>query len=112
MTIIERTDPNPDKDIAAISNIINHNEIGMVIVGLPISLNGSIGEQAEKVKSFTTVLSESIQVPFDYRDERLSTVSARRMMQASNTKKSRRRNQKDDAVAAAIILQSYLDEDH
>ncbi len=96
-------------NIEAVANIISQNQVGQVIVGLPRSMDGSLGEQAEKVKSFTQRLSKHIEVPVAFRDERLTTVSARRLMQAVNTKKSRKKV-RHDAVAAAIILQGYLDE--
>lgn len=71
-------------------------------------MNGNIGKQAEKVITFTQRLCQHIQVPLEFRDERLSTVSARRLMQAGS--KKNRKKAKDDAIAAAIILQGYLDE--
>jgi putative Holliday junction resolvase len=72
-------------------------------------MNGSLGKQAEKVKAFTQELFKHTEVAIDFRDERLSTVSAKRLMQATTSKKNRQKA-KDDAVAAAIILQGYLDE--
>jgi len=76
------------------------------VVGLPLSLKGSIGSQAEKVQSFVQELSAHTKVPIEYRDERLTTVEAQRLMRM--TKKGRK--DRDDAVAAALILQEYLDE--
>ena len=72
-------------------------------------MNGSIGQQAKKVEDFVQRLSSRINIPVALRDERLTTVSAKRLMQAANTRKTKRRA-RDDAIAAAIILQSYLDE--
>jgi putative Holliday junction resolvase len=69
-------------------------------------MDGSLGKQAEKVKTFVRSLSRQIQIPLEFRDERLSTVSARRLMR--DTKK--KRGGHDDAIAAALILQMYLDE--
>jgi len=74
-------------------------------------MDGSLGKQAEKVKAFVQKLCSHTKVPVEFRDERLSTVSAKRLMQAANAKKPRKKAQ-DDAVAAAIILQGYLDEGH
>jgi len=68
-------------------------------------MDGSIGKQAEKVEAFVRKLSSHTEIPVEFRDERLSTVSAKRLMRAVNTKKTR-----DDAIAAAIILQGYLEE--
>jgi len=106
-TIIHCSDETTD--IEAIIDIVRHNQAEQIIVGLPRSMNGSLGKQAEKVKVFTQKLSKHTEVPVEFRDERLSTVSARRLMQATTSKKKQRKAQ-DDAIAAAIILQSYLDE--
>lgn len=108
-TIIDRRDEK--QDIEAIIDIIDQNKVKQVVVGLPRSMNGSIGKQAEKVKSFVQSLSNKTQVPIEFRDERLTTVSAKRLIRATSTKKTRRKA-RDDAVAAALILQGYLDEGH
>jgi len=94
-------------DIESIINIVNQNEVGQIIVGLPLSMNGSVGRQAEKVKAFASELRSHTEVPVDFRDERLSTASAKRLMQ---TVRKARRETRHDAVAAALVLQGYLDE--
>jgi putative Holliday junction resolvase len=103
-TIIDRRDDTAD--IEAINSVVKQHEVEQIIVGLPYSMNGSLGKQAEKVKAFARKLCSHTEVPVEFRDERLSTVSAKRLMQSVNTKKKGR----DDAIAAALILQSYLDE--
>ncbi len=70
-------------------------------------MDGSQGEQAEKTKTFVEVLSRHVEVPIEFRDERLSTVSARELMQSAGKKS---RGTRYDAAAAALILQSYLDD--
>jgi putative Holliday junction resolvase len=70
-------------------------------------MDGSQGQQAEKTKSFVTALSRFLEVPVEYRDERLSTVSARELVR--EVRKTTRET-RYDAVAAALILQSYLDD--
>lgn len=107
LTIIDRKDEK--QALGAIIDIINQRQIEQIIAGLPRSLNGSIGQQAEKVKVFVQELCSRTQVPVEFRDERLTTVSAKRLMQAASTKKAKRKA-RDDAVAAALILQGYLDE--
>ncbi len=97
--------------IGAITSIINQYSVERVIVGLPRSMDGSLGKQAEKVQAFTQKLRSHTEVPILFRDERLTTVSARRLMRASYTKRARKES-RDDAIAAAIILQAYLDEGH
>jgi putative Holliday junction resolvase len=105
LTIINRMEEKAD--IEAIINLVRQNQVGRVIAGLPISMDGSQGKQAEKVKTFVTALSRQTDVPVEFRDERLSTVSAKRLVQGVRKTK---RGTRYDAMAAAIILQVYLDE--
>lgn len=106
-TIIDYEDEG--SAISAITDIINEQRVGRVVVGLPRSLGGTLGRQAEKVKNFTQKLSEQIEIPVEYRDERLTTVMAERLKRASGGKKTREKA-RSDAQAAALILQGYLDE--
>ena len=98
-------------DVEAITDIISQQQVKQIIVGLPRNMNGSMGEQAEKVIAFIEILCSHIEIPVEYRDERLTTVSAKRLMRAANNKKTKR-TRHDDAIAAALILQGYLDEEH
>ena len=109
LTIIKRSDDRAD--IEAVTDIVREKQVGQIVVGLPRSMDGSIGKQAEKVTAFTDKLCSHIEIPVEFRDERLSTISAKRLMQEADAKRPRRKAH-DDAVAAAIILQSYLDEKH
>ncbi len=104
LTIISRQ--NDKTDIEAISDIIHQNQVAQVVVGLPRSMDGGIGRQAEKVKTFAEELSKHIRAPLQFRDERLSTVSAQRLMREVG----KTRQVRSDAIAAALILQGYLDE--
>ena len=106
LVVIDRN--GETRDIQAIDNIIKQYDIKLVIAGLPKSMNGTIGNQAEKVQSFVHDLAAQIGIPIEFRDERLSTVSAHRMRRDATGKS--RKKMRDDAAAAAIILQSYLDE--
>lgn len=106
-TIINRKEES--LDIEAIIDIVNQQQVKQIVVGLPRSMDGSLGKQAEKVKAFTQILSNHTEVPVEFRDERLTTVSAKRLRQAVNRKKTREKV-RDDAIAAALILQGYLDE--
>jgi len=100
-------------DIEAVISLISQHQVERVVVGLARSMarsmDGSLGKQAEKVKAFVQKLCRHTQVPVEFRDERLSTVLAQRLMKAADARKPRKKA-RDDAVAAAIILQGYLDE--
>ena len=110
LTIIDRRDDRAD--LEAITDIVRQHQVEHIVVGLPRSMDGSLGGQAEKVKDFAENLCNHTEVPIEFRDERLSTVSAKRLMQSVDTKKKKRKARHDDAIAAAIILQGYLDEKH
>ena len=107
LTIIDRQDDN--QDIEAIISIIEQHQVKQIVAGWPRSMDGSAGKQTEKVAGFVQKLRRYTEVPVEFRDERLTTVSAKRLMQAARTKKSKKKV-RDDAVAAALILQGYLDE--
>ena len=109
LTIIDRRDEK--LALEAITDIINQRQVGQIIVGLPRSMDGGLGKQAEKVQSFTRKLCSYIGVPVDYRDERLTTVLAERLVRSVGIKKTRKKA-RSDARAAALILQGYLDEGH
>ncbi len=105
-SIIERK--TDKEDVETILQIIEHEGVGKVLVGLPRLLSGRLSEQAHKVEAFIETLKNSVRVPVEMRDERLSTVEANRLIRESGKRK--RREAHDDAFAAAVILQGYLDE--
>ncbi len=105
LTIISRQ--NSGADIEAIVDIIRKNDVGRIIVGMPFSMDGSLGSQAEKVRDFVTELEQHTDLPVEYKDERLSTVLAKRVVQEV---RKTNRGTRYDAAAAALILQSYLDD--
>jgi len=104
LAIFERKDDQ--SDIPTILHLAHRNDVRCIIIGLPVSMDGTIGTQAEKVKAFAEELRNQTKIPVEFRDERLSTVSARRLQQRGRKNKKIRH----DAAAAAIVLQSYLDE--
>ena len=107
LTIIDHSDDKAE--IEAILEIVSQNQVAKIVVGLPLSMNGKAGKQAERVKDFTRELCRCTDIPVELRDERLSTVSARRMMREGNSKRAGKKT-RYDAAAAAIILQGYLDQ--
>ena len=106
LTVIDRA--GEEADLERVLALAEEHGVKRIVVGLPRSLDGSIGRQAERVLSFSSALSESTDVPVDTWDERLSTVSAERLLLGAGVKRDKRRARRD-AMAAAIILQSYLD---
>ena len=116
--VVERSEPAADA--AAIARLMEEQRAEALVLGLPISLNGSLGPQAQAVRAFGDELAARLAVPVEYWDERLSTVEAQRRLappagrgrQSKGSRSSKGRHAprgRLDAVAAAIILQSYLD---
>lgn len=106
LTTIIRNDD--EQAIHAILALVDKYQVSKIIIGLPYSLNGNIGNQAGKVKVFVDKLAQRTNVEIELRDERLSTVAVERLLMEAGMKGQKRREQRD-AAAAAFILQGYLD---
>jgi putative Holliday junction resolvase len=106
VAVVERGELPADLD--AIARLVQEQGAEAVVIGLPISLNGSLGPQAQAVEAFGQELSARLSLPIEYWDERLSTVEAQRRL-ASAGHRGPKAKARRDAAAAAIILQSYLD---
>ena len=106
LTVIEIK--SADVALRTIAELTQDHEVAQVVVGLPRSLDGSLGKQAEAVQAFVELLGSYVDVPVVTWDERFSTAAAERMMRSAGVKRDRLRK-KSDAVAAAFILQGYLD---
>ncbi|NWJ44314.1 MAG: Holliday junction resolvase RuvX [Chloroflexi bacterium] len=91
-----------------IESLVKQNEVGKLIIGLPIQLNGREGIEAERARVFAAELGGRISVPVDFMDERLSSVEAERRLIDSG-KRGQKIRDNIDATAAALILQTYLD---
>jgi putative Holliday junction resolvase len=89
--------------------LVHKHEVTRVIVGMPLGSDGTIGRQAARVHDFVNRLARVTDIPVEFRDERLSTVSAAAYLREAGGKKHRR-GVRDDAAAAAVVLQRYLDE--
>lgn len=96
------------EDFAAVARLVEEYEVERVVVGYPRSLDGTVGEQADKVERYAAGLAKAMDVPLVLWDERFSTVSAEKLMREAGSRGKKRREWVD-AVAAAVILQDYLD---
>ena len=106
LTVIDRKVEETDMEL--IMALVEEYKAERIVVGLPLSMNGAIGAQAEEVLAFSGALAEHVDIPVDTWDERLSTVTAERLLIDTGMKRKKRKR-KLDAMAAAIILQAYLD---
>jgi putative pre-16S rRNA nuclease len=94
--------------VEAIARMVAEAGAERVVVGLPISLDGRLHDQARAVQSFGKRVAARLSVPVVYWDERLSTVTASEALRAAGVSQARMR-ERIDAAAAAVILQDYLD---
>lgn len=96
------------KDFARIEELIKQYDIGEIIVGLPKNMNGTIGPRAELCQVFAEDLTNRFHLPVKLWDERLTTVSAERVLISADVSRKKRK-QVIDKVAAVFILQGFLD---
>lgn len=96
------------KDMAAVRDLAEANEVCEVIVGLPLMMDGSRGEQAIRAEEFAEQLRRFVTVPVVMQDERLTTAGAARALHEADMTHSRRKKVVD-SVAACLLLQTYLE---
>ncbi len=107
LEVLERSGSEA-QDHAAIAAVATEREVQVVVVGLPMSLDGTMGPAARAAKAEIGRLAVALEVPVETCDERLSTAAADRQLRLGEVKGPRRR-QVVDMAAAAVILQSWLD---
>ena len=92
-----------------IASLVTEWEAGLVLLGLPIALDGSIGPAAQAVLAERDELAAVLPVPVEVHDERLTTRIADRALRERGDLDGRARRQVVDMVAASVILQDWLD---
>ncbi len=95
-------------DDAEIARIVREEEIEVVVVGLPLNMDGSQGASAKAAIADARRLATVVGVPIELHDERRTTVTAEQSMREAGLDGVERR-QRVDKVAAAVMLQSWLD---
>src|SRR4051794_32509816 len=88
-------------DAAAVARLVAEHSVEQVVVGMPVMLNGTEGEQARLTREFCLELERALEVPVETYDERLTT----RMAQASRRAGA---EAAEDSLAAAHLLEGYL----
>jgi putative Holliday junction resolvase len=88
-------------DARVVAKIVREQEVGVVVIGLPVGLSGSEGAQAGKALRFRDEVATLVDVPVETYDERLTTKLAQRTVRSGATAA-------EDSLAAAHILEGYL----
>ena len=104
--VIKRT--SRQADFEKIGRLVQEQKVNLLVVGLPLMLDGSVGEKAAWVQDYSDALQQALDVPLALWDESFTTVQAEASLRLRG-KKKRKIRQNVDAVAASFILQAYLD---
>ena len=106
VTTVRRT--NQKADLQALKDLATANDVTHVVIGLPLNMDGSEGPRAEATRVFAALVEKHLGLRVELWDERLSTVSAQRVLLEADLSRERRKKVVD-TVAAAIILQGWLE---
>lgn len=87
--------------------LIEENGVEKIILGFPKNMNGTVGPRGELTRDFACLLEKKTGLPVILWDERLTTVSAAKIMNETNVR-GKKRKQQIDSLSAVLILESYL----
>lgn len=99
------------KDAQKLLDIIAEFDIGGLVLGMPLNMDGSEGPKCQSVRQFQKNMSEKTEIPMAFQDERLSTVAVTRTLLDADATRARRKVLVDK-MAASYILQGALDSLH
>ena len=99
---------NRDQEHQQIRAIVEEVEAEILVIGLPLSLDGSEGKAAQGAREEAKAIAQVLSVPVEMHDERLTTVEAERLLREQGLKGPERRKVVDK-VAAAILLQAWME---
>jgi len=103
-TITER---NAERLAHKVADAVKEQGAELIVVGLPINMNGTRGPRAEKCEEFAKMLGELVDCPVEMWDERSTTVTAHNILNTTNVR-GKARKAVVDTVAATIILEGFM----
>lgn len=95
--------------VAALQELVKERQVQLLVIGMPYSMDGTVGHQARQIQKTAERLSQALNLPVEYVDERLTSYEAEQLLQAERRSPSQHKAL-IDRKAAAIILQQWLDE--
>jgi putative Holliday junction resolvase len=104
---ITRRAAEPDAHLKRIDELVSEYEVGRIVVGLPLHMDGRAGPEAASARAFGAQIQQRTGIPVEFLDERWSSAEAEQLLGAAGVR-ARQRRGKVDPVAAALILQTYL----
>ena len=93
--------------VKRVVEIVAEYEVGQIVIGLPLHLDGSSGSQVERTRTFGERVARETGLPVEYLDERWTSVEAERAL-AEGGVSDRKKRGKIDPIAAAILLRTWL----
>lgn len=93
--------------LSEIAELVEQYQIEKIVLGLPLNMDDTEGERAEKTRDFAEKLALRVAVPIEFTDERLTTMEAEEILDQSGIRRSEQK-QMIDQVAAQLILEQYL----
>lgn len=95
--------------VEALQELVNERQVQLLVIGMPYSMDGTVGHQARQIQKVAERLSQALNLPVEYVDERLTSYEAEQLLQAERRSPSQHKAL-IDRKAAAIILQQWLDQ--
>ena len=108
LTTLRFSENNPKEIINDLKKIIDEYQAKRIVIGLPKNMNNTLGDAVNRTRDFVSYLRTIFDFPIEEQDERLSSVSANKVLIDADISRKKRK-EKVDTVAATIILQNYLD---
>jgi putative Holliday junction resolvase len=96
-------------DLAELAGLITEKGVALILMGKPLHMSGHEGRQAEYTRDFAERLGKATGVPVEFRDERLTTVQAERVLREGGVRLREDRARSVDRLSAVLLLQDYLD---
>ncbi len=97
-----------NRDFARMREIIEKYSPSLLVVGMPLNMDGTLGESARQALAFADSLKDEFGIPVETWDERLTTVSSEKVLIEADVSRQKRKKV-IDKVAATLILQSFMD---
>ena len=103
-----RLEGREEDDRKFFRDLVARHDVGEIVVGLPLRMDGTPGTRAEKTRQFATWLERTVGLPVLFWDERLTTREAQSVLKEQNVRGAKKKAA-EDQVSAVIILSAYLE---
>lgn len=99
---------NQDFFISALQKIVQEKSVEQIVLGLPVSLDGTLGKKALEIQALAQPIQEACRVPVAFQDERFTTRDAEDFLIEELNMSRKKRREIKDALAACLLLEQFL----